>query len=230
MKKHKRHLTERDKRILDFITRYRIGTNALVRDACFKSECGVKNVDRVLLRLVRRKLLRRSVLAVGRSYYTMTRRGLALKDKNAKSPSPLTEQTLPVVLATANYCVSHGLHRFTRDEFVERYPEYIRPGICSSNYALRKTADGFQLEMLATDRGGAAHRIRTRVRRFIWQRKDMPAFSALMREGKFRITVLTATPEQQWKILRRIGDAFEPVEVAAVVIPELADLLMLRKK
>jgi hypothetical protein len=230
MEKHERYLTKRDKKILDFITRYRIGTNALLRDACFEADIGLKNVDRVLLRLERRKLLRRTKLDAGQSYYTMTRRGLALKDENAKTPPPLTEQTLPVVLATASYCVSNGLYRFTRDEFVERYPDFTRPGICSSNYALRKTEDGFTLELLVTDRGGAAHRIRSRVRRFVWQRKDMAQFASLMRDGKFRITVLTATPEQRWKILRRIGDSFRPIEVAAVVIPELADLLMLRKK
>lgn len=230
MEKHKKYLTKRDHKILEFITRYRIGTNTLLRDCCFEAGIGLKNVDRVLLRLVRRKLARRSTLDTGWSYYTMTRRGLGLKDNNAKTPPPLTEQTLPVVLATAKYCVANDVRRFTRDEFVQRYPAYVRPGICCSNYAIRKTETGHKLELLITDRGGAAHRIRTRVRRFIWQRKDIAPFAALMRDGKFRITVLTATPEQRWKILRRIGDSFEPVEVAAVVIPDLADLLMLRKK
>jgi hypothetical protein len=230
MEKHQRYLTDRDTKILDFVTRYRIGTTTLLRDYCFEPETGLKNVERVLLRLEGRRLLRKSVLDAGQSYYTMARRGLALKDDNAKVPPPLTEQTLPIALATASYCVANGLHRFTRDEFIERYPELTRPGICSSNYALRKTDAGFKLELLVVDRGGAAHRIRSRARRFISQRKVMPQFVSLMEAGKFRITVLTATPEQRWKILRRISDSFGPIEVAAVVIPELADLLMLRKK
>ena len=86
------------------------------------------------------------------------------------------------------------------------------------------------LEMLVVDRGGAANRIRSRVKRIISQRKSLPHFVALMQSGKFRITVLTATTQQQQKIKRRLGDKFHPVEVTAVVIPELLDLLMLRKK
>lgn len=230
MEKYERYLTARDKAILDFITRYRIGTNTLVRDSCFQSDVGLKNVDRVLLRLARRDLLRKWPLDVGQWYCTMTRRGLALKDDRAKTPTPLTEQTLPIALATANYCVANGVRRLTRDEFVKRFPEFTRPGICSANYALRKTESGFQLELLVVDRGGAAHRIRSRARRLISQRKDMGPFASLMRAGKFRITVLTATPEQRWKIMRRIGDSFGPIEVKSFVIPELADLLMLRKK
>ena len=69
-----------------------------------------------------------------------------------------------------------------------------------------------------------------RVRRIIAQRKDMAPFVSLMQAGKFGITALTATPEQRWKILRRIGDSFGPIEVTAFVIPELADVLMLRRK
>ena len=230
MKKHKRHLTKRDEKILAFVTRFRIGTATLLRDHCFEPDIGLQNVDRVLLRLERRKLLRQSTFDTGRFYYTVTRRGLALKDKDAKTPEPLSEQTLPKLLATACYCLAEGLHRFTKDEFVERYPNLAPPGVCSSNYALRRMDAGYKLELLTVDRGGAAHRIRSRVRRFVSQRKDIRPFFSLMQAGHFRITVLTATPEQRWKILRRVGDSFGPIEVAAVVIPELADLLMLRKK
>ena len=50
-----------------------------------------------------------------------------------------------------------------------------------------------------------------------------------MHAGKFRITVLTGSPQQQRKILRRVDKQFVPIEVTAVVLPELADILMLRK-
>ena len=230
MEEHERHLTDRDLEILEFVMRYRIGTNTLLRDHCFESESSLKNVDRVLLRLERRQLLKKWELDAGRSYFTMTRRGLALNTDDPRTPRPLTEQTLPIVLATATYCVANGVRRLTREEFDETYPELCRPGIRSSSYTLVKTEDGIKLEMLVVDRGGAAHRIRSRVRRIVAQRKPLPRFRSLMRAGKFRITVLTATAEQQGKILRRVGGTkFAPIEVTAVVIPELADILMLRK-
>lgn len=230
MKKHKRYLNGRDKQILAFITRYRVGTNELLREHCFDDDTGLRNVDRVLRRLEERKLIRRTELDEGKSYYTMTRRGLGLNAENPRTPKLPTEQTLPVYLAIATYCVEHRLKRLTKEKFVEDYPELTRPGKGNGNYTLVEDDGVIKLELLVVDRGGAAHRIRTRVRRLVAQRKGMPHFVALMQAGKFRITVLTATPEQQWKILRRIGNSFDPIEVTAVVIPALRDLLMLRKK
>lgn len=230
MKKHTSYLNRRDKDILEFIARFRVGTNTLVRDHCFEAGTSLKNVDRVLLRLERRKLIKRTPLDEGRAYYTPTRRGLALTTDQPRTPEPLTEDSLPRLLAIATYCVANRVERFTKHEFVEKHPELTRPGKGNNNYTLVKADDCTKLELLLVDRGGAAHRIRSRVRRAIAQRKDLPHFFALMQAGKFRITVLTATQEQRWKILRRIGDSFDPIEVTAFVIPQLADLLMLRKK
>lgn len=230
MKKYIRHLTDRDLKILDFVTRYRVGTNVLLRDYCFEEGTSLSNVDRVLRRLERRKLIQKTQLDQSRSYYTMTRRGLALKVDNPRTPKLLTEQTLPVYLAIAEYCTANGLKRLTKDEFVKGYPELTRPGKGNGNYTIAKSGGRIVLELLVVDRGGAAHRIRSRVRRLIHQRKDLPHFVALMEAGKFRITVLTATPEQRWKIGRRIGRSFSPIEVTAVVVPQLAEILMLRRK
>lgn len=230
MKRHKRHLTKRDVAILEFIARYRVGTNLLVRDQCFETETSLKNVDRVLRRLEKRRLIRRTVLDESRSYYTMTRRGLGLTSDNPRTPKLPTEQTLPIYLATASYCIANRFKRLTKDEFAERYPELTRPGKGNCNYTVGRVDGLIKLELLAVDRGGAANRIRTRVKRLVAQRKDLPHFFALAQAGKFGITVLTGTQEQQWKIHRRVGNSFSPIEVTAVVIPELASLLMLRKK
>jgi hypothetical protein len=52
----------------------------------------------------------------------------------------------------------------------------------------------------------------------------------LMKAGRFRVTVLTGTQEQASKIERRVSRRpCAPVEVRAFVIPELADLLLLRR-
>lgn len=230
MPKHRQRLNARDREILEFIFRFRVGTNALLRESCFEADTTLKNVDRVLRRLERHKLIKRHYLAEGLAYYTPTRRGLSLSTDEPRTPQPLTEDTLPKLLAIATYCVANGVRRITKEEFVKKHPELTRPGKGNANYVLVDADGCTKLEWLTVDRGGAAHRIRSRVRRAIAQRNGMPHFLALMQAGKFRITVLTATPEQQWKIHRRIGDSFKPIEVTAYVIPELADLLMIRKK
>jgi hypothetical protein len=84
--------------------------------------------------------------------------------------------------------------------------------------------------MLIIDRGGAARRIRARVRRVIKQRSGLPNFVALMNARRFRIVVLTGLPEQQSKIDRQIErESFGPVEVLSALVPDLAEILTMRR-
>ena len=147
-----------------------------------------------------------------------------------QTPEPLSEQSLPAVLAVAYYCVGHGEQRLTAKEFAELYPSLWQPGMRSSSYVLVDTPDGLKLELLLVDRGGAARRIRSRVRRLIKQRSRLPDFVTLMEVQRFRLNVLTGSKEQRDRICRQVAkESFAPVEVVSTVIPELAQLLLLRK-
>jgi hypothetical protein len=230
MKRYERHLTERDRKILEFVARYRIGTGELLGKQCFQPGTTLENINRVLKRLERRGLIRRIISPNQYSYCTPRRRTLEYLGQEPRTPRPLTEQTLPVVLAVASYCVAKGLRRLTSKEFKDLYPELWRPGMRSSAYVLVDIDGKLRLELLLVDRGGAAHRINSRVRRVIAQRKGLPKFQALMHAGRFRITVLTSTQEQADKIERRVSRRlFWPIEVTTFVTPELAGLLMLRR-
>ena len=78
MKKHERHLTDRDRHILEFIAHYRVGTNDLLSKQCFEQGATPENVNRVLQRLEHRGLIRRIVSTNGYSYCSPTRRTLEL--------------------------------------------------------------------------------------------------------------------------------------------------------
>lgn len=230
MKKHLRHITKRDLSILEFIAAYRIGTVDLLATACFRVTTH-ENVTRVLRRLEGRGLIRKVQADSGFSYYVLAPRAMQPLGMEPRTPRPLTEQTLPVVLAVAKYCVGSQLCRMTSQEFTKTFPELCRPKMNSSSYVLIDDNGKSKLQILIVDRGGAAHRIKSRVGRIIGQRKGIPEFASLMKAGRFRITVLTGTEEQRAKIQRRVGRAkFSPVEVTVHVISELAELLMLRNK
>jgi hypothetical protein len=155
---------------------------------------------------------------------------LELLGERPRTPRPLTEQTLPIALSVATYCVEQGTGRMTCEEFKKIYPELWQPGMASSSYLLVDVDGKLRLEMLLVDRGAAAHRINARVRRVIAQRKGLPKFRALINSGRFRITVLTGTQEQARKIERRVSRrSLGPIEVRTFVIEELAELLMLRR-
>ena len=111
------------------------------------------------------------------------------------------------------------------------HPLLDRESVVVTPHIATATDDGkLRLEQLLVDRGGAAHRINSRVRRVIAQRKALPKFHALMKAGRFRITMLTGTREQAAKIERRVSRRpFGPIDVTTFLIPELAELMMLRK-
>jgi hypothetical protein len=179
---------------------------------------------------VYRKLLTRVNSKKGFTYYTGTRHTAAVLEQEPRTPRPLTEQTLPVLLAVAAYCVERGLRRQTSNEFKKLYPELWRPGMRSSSYVLYELDGKLRLEMLLVDQGGAAHRVNSRVRRLIAQRQSLPAFGSLIKAERFRFAVLTGTREQQQKIQNRISRRpLGPVTVSTYLIPELADFLTLRR-
>ena len=230
MRTHERRLTPRDMEILNFVYRYRAGTEEMLAEQVFSDKDSWSNIRRVLRRLERRGLLRRESWGKGFGYYILTPRGCRVLGMSPQTPRPQTEQSLPVVLAVAYYCVRHREERLTAKEFAELYPSLWQPGMRSSNYVLVDTPNDLKLEMLLVDRGGAARRVRSRVRRAIKQRSVLPDFVALMEIGRFRLNVLTATTEQCDKVYRQLDkESFAPVEVVSTVVPEVAQLLLLRK-
>ena len=229
MGKHKVYLTQRDRRMLRFVDRYRLATDELFAAVLFDGPHRMTNVARVTRKLVRRGWLRRVKYASGRSYLVLTRRGCRTIGAPDRVPRPLTEHSLPVVLGIATYCVRAGLTRFTDREFRKRYPELWRPGLRSSSYFLVDTPQGLKLGMFLVDRGGTARRLKGKIRRLVTQRKSLPAFASLMKAGRFRVTVLTGLPAQQQNIRRQVARlSFRGVEVEVGLVPDLGELLTTR--
>ena len=229
MGRTKPFLTKRDRRLLDFVDRYRLATHELFGRMFFPGPNQEATVARVVRKLVRRGFLRKVEYAACQSYVVLTRRGCRAISIADRTPRPLTEQSLPVVLAIAAYCVRAGVVRFTDREFRERYPELWRPGLRSSSYFLLDTPQGLKLGMFLVDRGGTARRIKGKIRRLITQRASLPAFSSLIEAHRFRVTVLTGLAAQQQNIRRQLGrQSFRNVEIDVVLVPELGELLTMR--
>lgn len=229
MKKIKLFLTKRDRRLLDFVDRYRLATEELFGRVFFPGPNPEATVARVVRKLVRRGFLRKVEYAAGQAYFVLTRRGCRAIGAADRTPRPLTEQSLPVVLAIAACCVRTSLVRFTDREFRQRYPELWRPGLRSSSYFLIETPQGLKLGMFLVDRGGTARRIKGKIRRLITQRTSLPAFVSLIEARRFRVTVLTGLPAQQQNIRRQLRrQSFRNVEIEVVLVPELGELLTMR--
>src|SRR5207248_1038274 len=127
----------------------------------------------------------------------LTRRGCRAIGISDRTPRPLTEQSLPAVLAIGWYCLRTGVTRLTDQEFRHRYPALWKPGHRSSAYFLVETPQGLKLGLFLVDRGASARRIKGKLRRLITQRSSLPAFAALIGAKRFRITLLTGIAAQQ---------------------------------
>ncbi len=222
MPKPKRtYVTRRDRRVLEFVDRYRLGTPELLAIGVFGGG-QTENVIRVLRKLIRRGYLRRIDIAAGQFYVVLTRRGSGAIGAADRTPRPLTEQSLPTVLAIAAYCVRSGRPRLTDAEFRDRFPELWRPGLRSSRYCLRETDAGLVLTMFIVDRGGTSRRIRSKIRRIGAQRRALPAFHTLMTAGRFQVCVLTSNRHHEQNIRRQLPRLHDqPVDVDVAVVPEL---------
>lgn len=227
MNQREKYLTERDRKILAFVGRYRAATIRMIWNRHFPNT-SPDNTARVVRRLVRRGLLGKVVCGEELSYIVPTRLGLSVSGFEPRTPRPFTEQSLPVVLAIASYCVANGLQRFTNSEFCDLYPELSQPGMHSSNYVLIDSSTGLKLQLLVVDRGGTPRRIKGRVRRLIAQRKRLPAFRSLMDAGRLQINVLVGTKEQQARINDYIQrHSFGSVSVTSSLVSELGNILLI---
>lgn len=228
-RKKTEYLTNRDRRILAFVDRYRVGTNRLFASALLGGPDEEDNAGRTVRKLVRRGLLQKVNTTPNESYVVLTRRGCRVISVPDRTPRPLTEQSLPVVLAIASFCVRARLTRLTDREFRRKFPELWRPGLRSSIYYLLETTDGMNLAMFLVDRGGTARRINAKIRRLVAQRASLPAFESLIGAGRFRVTVLTGLPASKQNIRRRFRRLkYDRVQVDVAVVPELGEWLTQR--
>ena len=231
MRKGGQYLMDRDRAILRFVNRYKVATDDMLAQKFFGLESRNTNVLRVSRKLVQRNLLRRVALGGRDTYVVLTRRGCKAIGILDRTPRPMTEQSLPSALAMAYYCVRHGVNRLTTAEFIEFYPELHRPGLNSSRYyVFEDDKDGRRvLGMFLIDRGGTAHRIKSKVRKFVEQRKDLKCFMSLIQCRRVQITVLTGL-EGQERIVRRYlgGDWYFGVRVRTALVPELGELLTMK--
>jgi hypothetical protein len=208
MAKRRSYLTRRDRQLLQFVERYRAATEQMLRRAVFGPSSRRANVHRVVRRLVRQGLLRSVPFGPGQRYVVLTRRGCRQLGASDRTPRPLTEQSLPALLAIAWFCVRSGVTRFTDREFRLRYPELWKPGLRSSAYYLTQTPQGLKLGMFLVDRGATSRRLKGKIRRLITQRASLPAFAALIEAKRFYVTVLTGVATQQQNLRRQLKRRF----------------------
>lgn len=218
-------LARRQMRFLAFIARYRAATDELLRRKFAHAHKDCEFIRRTMIRLVRKGYVREFKIGKGEWYYILSRRGARVVQRIDHTPRLLTEQSLPVALGIAYFCVKHGLNRYTAAEFRKKYPDLSLPSLRSSVYYSVETDVGMKIGMFVVDAGATPRRLRGKIRRLIGKRFSLPRFVSLIHAGRFRVTVLVST-ETQWRKLTAdlANHSFGYVEVEVAWVPELEHL------
>ena len=226
MAKRTHDISERDRKLLEFVGQYRLGTDDLFRRVFFPDVTDLRAVRKVTFRLVQLNDLRKFQLNPKAAYYVLAPRACRLVGAKVREPVPFTEQSFPGALAAAGFCVATGAKRYTAAKFQAGHPDLCKPGQCRSNYFKEEVEGRFTLGMFLFDRATSPKRMSAKVRKVISQRYSMPAFRDLILADRFQLVILTGYTEKRLELDRtvRVGHR-GPVRVRVAVVPELGDLL-----
>lgn len=226
MAKRKHDLSDRDRKILEFVGQYRLGTDDLFRQVFFPEVTDTRTVRKVTFRLVQQNYLRKLRLGPRAGYYALAPRACRLVGAKVREPVPFTEQSLPGALGAACFCVATGAKRYTAARFLAAHPDLCKPGQCRSNYFKEEVEGKFTLGMFLFDRATSPKRMQAKIRKVISQRYRLPAFRDLILAGRFQLVILTGYDGKRLELEQavRVGHR-GPVRVRVAVVPELGELL-----
>ena len=226
MAKRNVDISDRDRKLLEFVGQYRLGTDALFQSAFFPDATEARVVRKVTFRLVQQNYLRKFQLGLKAAYYVLSPRACRLIGVKVWEPVPFTEQSFPGALGAACYCVASGAKRYTAAKFLQSHPDLCKPGQCRSNYFKEEIEGKFALGMFLIDRATSPKRMMGKIRKVIGQRYPMPAFRDLILQSRFQLVILTGYTEKRIALELAVRAGHRgPVRVRVEVVPELGDWL-----
>ncbi len=214
---------ERDRLILDHVTRYRLTTLDAIR--CVVLPGLSRNaVSKIANRLCAAGLLRKFRLLYPMNYFVpgeLAVRSLGIGVHRAK---PLGSQSLPqefAVLAFATLGTKPHL-RLTTAEVQARCP-WLPVSLAKAPHCLDH-AD--VLELIRADLGGPADHVARKCAADLTERCRVPEFLTLVAAGQFRLVIITATTEKVAAIQRSLKHHLWPpgLLVHCSVVPRLLSL------
>lgn len=208
-------LTERDRRILLHVRRYRMTTRRVLHRLFWpSSEEGMKTRVRDLTGpyLVARPL-------VGRERYYQLTADAARLAGDASAAEPLGTQACARAYALLAYCClgARARSRYRRDEFGEDFPDLLAAdsAFAQHDYVLDEDDTGTRrLVRVLIDYGAEAATVLAKCRKVLRHAAADPAFGPHYQEGRFVVAVLTSE-----KAKRATLDAALDAEGLAHVLP-----------
>lgn len=217
---------DRDGEIVDFVLRYRLGTNAAIHRTIFVDQ-SINAVTKVTARLCACGLLRRYPLIPPETYFTVGPEVVRQYGISPRRTEPLGPQALPIEYGVLMYAThSNQPRRRLTPADIADCMQWMPEGFRRTPYCL--TEDG-RLELIRVDLGGSPQHVARKVAKDVSARLEVGELAELVAANRFQVVILTTTNEKS----RLIASAIETqswsqtVAMHMVVIQRLS-LLQLR--
>jgi len=184
---------KRDKEIIDFIIRYRLGTNASIHKTIFADQ-SINAVTKVTARLCASGLLRRYPLLPPENYFTIGPDAVRQFGISARRTEPLGPQALPTDYAVLMFAThsKQPRRRLAVDELAE-YTPWLPEELRRAPYCLN---DDGSLELVRVDLGGSPQHVARKTAADIAARLEVSELAELAASGRFQLVILTTTNEK----------------------------------
>jgi hypothetical protein len=231
--------TERDVEILREIARYGF-LHAKAIHLAFFSSLTEKACERVITKLLAKKLICAYPLLGAKKYYALTPEAARLLDlSDRQAGKPFAAQGLVTNYAYIRFCLFGEIkfRRLTRPEFEKRFPTLVEKRVLSRAYRTRyyldhseasKTAGIVRLSLIVLCVRTSISRSKKKVRREMETRRLAgPAWRAMIDSELFSITVLCASKPKAERLEDVLAD--EPFPLRVCYVPGLSKFVRLQR-
>jgi hypothetical protein len=216
-------LSDRDRRIVEHVGRYRLTTFEVLRRTVVPG-VSVGALSKVTRRLCRLDLLQRFSLLHPQCYFVLGTVGAGLLGLGVQRTTPLGPQSLPLEYAVLVYATlgRQPRRRLTRKELQSHCPWLLAP----FDEAPHCIDEQQTIELLRIDLGGPADHVARKAAREIRQRRQVPYFDRFVHERRFRLVVITGTREKSATIRQSLDRHDWPrgLAIHLSVVPQLLSI------
>ena len=216
-----RPLKARDRQVVEFVARNRLATVETLRRCIFNNSSG-NAVAKLVNRLCAVWLLGKYTLFHPVRYFVLGEAGAKVVGLRSARTWALGPQSLPIEYGILLYC-THGhprRRRLTTQEIRADWP-WLSEALAAQPHVLDGPSQ--MLELLRVDLGGPADHVARKCAHDILARRRCAEFAAMVATGRFRLVVITATPEKATAVRRALDRHVWPsgLRIHTSVLPQL---------
>ena len=215
--------SDRDRLILEHVTRYRLTTLEAIRRVVLRG-LSRNAVSKIVNRLCDAGLLRKLPLLYPMNYFVLGALAVRSFGIGVHRAEPLGPQSLPQEFALLAFATlgTHQHLRLNVAEVKRRYP-WLPLSFAAAPHCLDEAN---VLELVRVDLGGPAGHVARKCLEDLTERCRVPEFLTLVAAGQFRLVIITATTEKVAAIRRSFKHHLWPpgLLVHFSVVPQLLSL------